>query len=57
MYGAGVNVCAKIGEDIAKAGETLVTDTVVARTSGTGYTVAGRATIGGPRVLLYRVLP
>jgi len=57
VYGAGVNVCAKIGEDIAKAGETLVTDTVVARTSGTGYTVAGRATIGGPRVLLYRVLP
>jgi len=57
VYGAAVNVCAKIGEDIAKAGETLVTDTVVARTSGTGYAAAGRATIGGRSVRLHRVLP
>jgi len=57
VYGATVNVCAKIGEDIAKGGETLVTDTVVARTSGSGCAATSRATIGGPRVLLYRVLP
>lgn len=57
VYGAAVNVCAKIGEDIAKAGETLVTDNVVARTPGTGYAAAGRATIGGRNVRLYRVLP
>ena len=57
VYGAAVNVCAKIGEDIAKAGETLVTDTVVARTSGTGNAAAGRATIGGRSVRLHRVLP
>lgn len=57
VYGAAVNVCAKIGEDIAKAGETLVTDTVVARTPGTAYEPAGRATIGGRSVRLHRVLP
>ncbi|MDQ3097673.1 MAG: adenylate/guanylate cyclase domain-containing protein [Chloroflexota bacterium] len=57
VYGAAVNVCAKIGEDIANAGETLVTDTVVARAPGTGYAAAGRATIGGRSVRLHRVLP
>lgn len=57
VYGAAVNVCAKIGEDVAKAGETLVTDEVVARAAGLRYRPAGQAAIGGRSVRLHRVLP
>jgi len=57
VYGAAVNVCAKIGEDVAKAGETLVTDEVVGRAAGFRYRRAGQATIGGRSVRLHRVLP
>lgn len=57
VYGAAVNVCAKIGEDVAKAGETLVTDEVVALTPGRRYKSAGRAKIGGRSVRLHRTLP
>lgn len=56
VYGAAVNVCAKIGEDVAAASETLVTDEVVRRAPRFRYERAGRATIGGRRLQLHRVL-
>lgn len=56
VYGAAVNVCAKIGEDVARAGETLVTDEVVQRAPGFRYERAGTTTIGGRRLRMHRVL-
>lgn len=57
VYGAAVNVCAKIGEDVARAGETLVTDEVVQRAPGFRYERAGTTAIGGRRLRMHRVLP
>ncbi len=56
VYGAAVNVCAKIGEDKAARNETLVTDGVVARAPGFRYARAGSAAIGGRRLRLHRVV-
>ena len=55
VYGAAVNVCAKIGEDLAARNETLVTDEVVARAPGFRYARGGTALIGGRRIRLHRV--
>lgn len=55
VFGASVNVCAKIGEDVAARNETLVTDEVVARAPRFTYEAAGSATIGGRRIRLHRV--
>lgn len=55
VFGASVNVCAKIGEDVAARNETLVTDEVVARAPRFAYEAAGSATIGGRRIRLHRV--
>ena len=55
VYGAAVNVCAKIGEDVAARNETLVTDQVVARAPGFRYARAGSVVIGGQRIRLHRV--
>lgn len=55
VFGAAVNVCAKIGEDIAARNETLVTDEVVARAPRFTYEPAGSAVIGGRRIRLHRV--
>ena len=55
VYGAAVNVCAKIGEDVAARNETLVTDEVVARAPDFRYARAGSAVIGGQRIRLHRV--
>lgn len=55
VYGAAVNVCAKIGEDVAARNETLVTDEVVARAPAFRYGRAGTAVIGGQRIRLHRV--
>lgn len=57
VYGAAVNVCAKIGEDVAARNETLVTDQVVARAPGFRYAPAGSVVIGGQRIRLHRVRP
>lgn len=55
VFGASVNVCAKIGEDVAARNETLVTDEVVARAPRFTYEAAGSTTIGGRRIRLHRV--
>lgn len=55
VYGAAVNVCAKIGEDVAARNQTLVTDEVVARAPGFTYSRAGEAVIGGQTIRLHRV--
>lgn len=56
VFGAAVNVCAKIGEDVAKAGETLVTREVLDATAGRfRYARAGSTTIGGRRIALWRL--
>lgn len=55
VYGATVNVCAKIGEDVARRNETLVTDAVVARAPRFTYTRRGTAVIGGETIRLHRV--
>lgn len=57
VFGAAVNVCAKIGEDVAAANETLVSEEV-ARRVGNAFTLelAGPSVIGGRTFPLYRVL-
>ena len=56
VFGAAVNVCAKIGEDVAKAGETLVTREVVDATAGRfRFARAGTTRIGGRRIDLWRL--
>ncbi len=55
VYGAAVNVCAKIGEDVAARNETLVTDEIVARAPDFRYARAGAVVIGGQRIRLHRV--
>ena len=55
VYGATVNVCAKIGEDVARRNETVVTDEVVRRAPGFAYTRRGSAVIGGETIRLHRV--
>ena len=55
VYGAAVNVCAKIGEDVARRNETLVTDEIVQRAPGFAYRRRGSAVIGGLEIPLHRV--
>lgn len=54
VFGGAVNVCAKIGEDVADAGETLVTDAVVERIGRERFVRAGTTTVGGRRFRLWR---